>query len=291
MLFKGCSTALITPFKKDGSVNFNVFKKVIDYQIKNGVSSLVFLGTTGESSTLTDVEREEVVRFAVSYVNKRVPVIVGAGSNSTSEAIKRSVKFEELGADALLHVTPYYNKTTQKGLIEHYTKIAGSVKIPIILYNVPSRTGVNILPQTVYELSKIKNIVGIKEASGNIEQVAEISRICGKDFAIYSGDDALTLSILCLGGNGVISVASNALPKKMVEICEHYFIGNIEHARELQFKMNPFIKLLFSEVNPIPIKYAMKKIGFDCGKPRLPLLEPLNKTKLSIGKGLKEINN
>ena len=291
MLFKGCSTALITPFKKDGSVNFNVFKKIIDYQIDNGVSSLVFLGTTGESSTLTEVEREEVVKFAVEYVNKRVPVIIGAGSNSTSEAIKRSVRFEELGADALLHVTPYYNKTTQKGLIEHYSKIAQSVKIPIILYNVPSRTGVNILPQTVFELSKVKNIVGIKEASGNIEQVAEISRICGKDFAIYSGDDALTLSILCLGGSGVISVASNALPKKMVEICEHYFIGNIEHARELQFKMNPFIKLMFSEVNPIPIKYTMKKVGFDCGKPRLPLLEPLNKTKLSIGKCLKAFNN
>ena len=291
MLFKGCSTALITPFKKDGSVNFNVFKKIIDYQIDNGVSSLVFLGTTGESSTLTEVEREEVVKFAVKYVNKRVPVIIGAGSNSTSEAIKRSFRFEELGADALLHVTPYYNKTTQKGLIEHYSKIAQSVKIPIILYNVPSRTGVNILPQTVFELSKVKNIVGIKEASGNIEQVAEISRICGKDFAIYSGDDALTLSILCLGGSGVISVASNALPKKMVEICEHYFIGNIEHARELQFKMNPFIKLMFSEVNPIPIKYTMKKVGFDCGKPRLPLLEPLNKTKLSIGKCLKTFNN
>ena len=291
MLFKGCSTALITPFKKDGSVNFNVFKKIIDYQIDNGVSSLVFLGTTGESSTLTEVEREEVVKFAVEYVNKRVPVIIGAGSNSTSEAIKRSVRFEELGADALLHVTPYYNKTTQKGLIEHYSKIAQSVKIPIILYNVPSRTGVNILPQTVFELSKVKNIVGIKEASGSIEQVAEISRICGKDFAIYSGDDALTLSILCLGGSGVISVASNALPKKMVEICEHYFIGNIEHARELQFKMNPFIKLMFSEVNPIPIKYTMKKVGFDCGKPRLPLLEPLNKTKLSIGKCLKTFNN
>ena len=291
MLFKGCSTALITPFKKDGSVNFNVFKKIIDYQIDNGVSSLVFLGTTGESSTLTEVEREEVVKFAVKYVNKRVPVIIGAGSNSTSEAIKRSVRFEELGADALLHVTPYYNKTTQKGLIEHYSKIAQSVKIPIILYNVPSRTGVNILPQTVFELSKVKNIVGIKEASGNIEQVAEISRICGKDFAIYSGDDVLTLSILCLGGSGVISVASNALPKKMVEICEHYFIGNIEHARELQFKMNPFIKLMFSEVNPIPIKYTMKKVGFDCGKPRLPLLEPLNKTKLSIGKCLKTFNN
>ena len=291
MLFKGCSTALITPFKKDGSVNFNVFKKIIDYQINNGVSSLVFLGTTGESSTLTEVEREEVVKFAVEYVNKRVPVIIGAGSNSTSEAIKRSVRFEELGADALLHVTPYYNKTTQKGLIEHYSKIAHAVKIPIILYNVPSRTGINILPQTVFELSKVKNIVGIKEASGNIEQVAEISRICGKDFAIYSGDDALTLAILCLGGSGVISVASNALPKKMVEICEHYFIGNIEHARELQFKMNPFIKLMFSEVNPIPIKYTMKKVGFDCGKPRLPLLEPLNKAKLSIGKCLKTFNN
>ena len=268
-----------------------MFKKIIDYQINNGVSSLVFLGTTGESSTLTEVEREEVVKFAVEYVNKRVPVIIGAGSNSTSEAIKRSVRFEELGADALLHVTPYYNKTTQKGLIEHYSKIAHAVKIPIILYNVPSRTGINILPQTVFELSKVKNIVGIKEASGNIEQVAEISRICGKDFAIYSGDDALTLSILCLGGSGVISVASNALPKKMVEICEHYFIGNIEHARELQFKMNPFIKLMFSEVNPIPIKYTMKKVGFDCGKPRLPLLEPLNKTKLSIGKCLKSFNN
>ena len=290
MLFKGCSTALVTPFGKNGKVNYSVFKRIIDYQINNGVSALVFLGTTGESATLTNEEREEVVRFAVKYVNKRVPVIVGAGSNCTQEAINRSVLFESLGVDALLHVTPYYNKSTQKGLFEHFKQIADAVSVPVILYNVPGRTGVNLNAETVFKLSKIKNIVGVKEASGNIDQISEILRICEKDFAVYSGDDALTLPILCLGGSGVISVASNALPKEMVEICSNYFLGNIEFARDLQFKMNSFIKLMFAEVNPIPIKYTMKKFGFNCGKPRLPLLELQNKTKLAIGKELKNFN-
>ena len=195
---------------------------------------------------------------------------------------------EELGADALLHVTPYYNKCTQSGLIEHYSQIASAVNIPIIIYNVPSRTGVNIQPQTVLKLSRIKNIVAIKEASGDIEQVGEIARICDKNFAIYSGDDALTLPILALGGSGVISVVGNILPKEMVNLCDNYFLGKVDYAREIQFKLNPLIKLMFKEVNPIPIKGAMKLVGIDCGLPRLPLTKVGSETLAQIREYLME---
>ena len=271
MIFSGLCPAIVTPFGKSGKVNYSAFKKLIDYQINNGANAIVFIGTTGEGSTLTQLERRSIIKFAVDYVNGRVPVIIGAGSNSTKDAIEKSIECELLGADALLHVPPYYNKCTQNGLIEHFSSIAKAVNIPIILYNVPSRTGVNIQPQTVQELSKIKNIIGIKEASGNIEQVEEIARLCGDDFAIYSGDDALTLPILSLGGKGVISVVGNILPMEMAELCNSYFAGNIDRARNIQYKLNPLIKLLFKEVNPIPIKGAMKLVGIDCGNPRLPL--------------------
>lgn len=288
MVFKGYAPAIVTPFTKSGKVNYNVFKKLIDFQIENGARAIVFLGTTGESATLTQKEREEVVEFAVEYVDYRVPVIVGAGSNCTKTAIEKSRKFEKLGADCLLHVTPYYNKCTQNGLIEHYTAIAKSVSIPIILYSVPSRTGVNIQPETVKVLSEIDNIVGIKEASGNISQISEIRRLCDEDFAIYSGDDGLTVPILSVGGAGVISVVGNALPKYMTAICDNYFLGNIDYSRELQLALNPLIKLMFAEVNPIPIKYAMKLVGFDCGIPKLPLTEATNPIKIKIRNMIKE---
>ena len=283
MIFQGNCSAVITPFTQDGSkINYNAFKKIIDKQIAGNCSAIVFIGTTGESTTLTRKEKNELAEFGINYVNKRVPVIVGAGSNNTLEAIEKSQTYEKLGADALLHVTPYYNKCTQKGLIAHYTKIADKVNIPIIMYNVPSRTGVNILPETVQVLSKHPNIVGIKEASGNIDQIAEIIRICPKDFTVYSGDDGIVLPILALGGKGVISVVGNILPKTMAKLCKEFFDGKVDQARAIQFQINPLVKLLFSEVNPIPVKTAMNILGYNEGPCRLPLtsMDSAKKKKL-----------
>lgn len=280
-LFKGSAPALITPFTEDGlKVNFETLKKLIDFQIENNSAAIVILGTTGEAATMTLEEKIEVVKFTVNYVNKRIPVIAGSGSNNTQIALETSKKFEKLGVDGLLIVTPYYNKCTQKGLILHYKKIAENVNLPIILYNVPGRTGVNILPQTVKELSQIKNIVAIKEASGNIEQISEISRLC--DIDIYSGDDAIVLPILALGGKGVISVAANVVPALMQDICNQFFQGNIEESKKLQFKVNPLVKTLFLEVNPIPVKTALNLMNFKAGALRLPLseMENINLEKL-----------
>lgn len=277
LIFQGAATALVTPFSEDGKrVDYFAFKRLVDEQIKCGISALVFLGTTGEPATMTQKECDEVVKFAVEYVNHRVPVIVGAGSNSTRSAIKKSKRYEKLGVDALLHVSPFYNKTTQNGLIEHYTQIAKSTKLPIIIYNVPGRTGLNILPKTIKSLSQIPNIVAIKEASGNIEQIAEIARLCGNDLSIYSGDDALTFSTLALGGVGVISVASNIVPKKVQTICKNYFCGRIKKSREIQFELLPLIKKLFVEINPIPIKAALAHQNKINPTLRLPLL-PMTK--------------
>lgn len=287
-LFKGNCTAIVTPFTKNGrKVNYEVFKILIDKQIEGGVSAIVFLGTTGEAATLSQRERKKVISFAVNYVNKRVPVIIGSGSNNTKDAIKKCKTAQSLGADALLIVTPYYNKCTQYGLISHYKSIAKKVNLPIILYNVPSRTGVNILPKTVKELSKIKNIIAIKEASGNIDQMAEIVRICDPSFALYSGDDALTLPCLSIGGKGVISVVSNLYPQMMTDLCNTFFDGDIENSRKIQFKLNPLIKSLFIETNPIPIKEGLNIIGVQVGPTRLPLTK-MNKENIPILK--KEIN-
>lgn len=289
-IFYGSCTAIVTPFSSDGkSINFKTFEKLIDYQIKNGTSAIVFLGTTGESSTLSDEEKRSIVQFAVSYIDGRVPVIFGAGSNNTATAVKNSVHFERMGADALLHVTPYYNKCTQKGLIEHYTKIADSVDIPIILYNVPGRTGVNILPSTLEVLYKHKNIIAIKEASGNIDQISEDIRITGESFSLYSGDDGIVLPVLALGGRGVISVVSNIAPRHMSELCNAFFSGNLELAQKIQFRLNPLIKILFSEVNPIPIRSALEIAGFDMGPPRLPLTPAEEETKVKLRSVLKEL--
>ena len=274
IIFKGCATALVTPFTQNGEkVDFLAYQNLIDEQINAGIDALVVLGTTGEPSTMTQEECDDVVKFAINHINGRVPVIVGAGSNSTKQAIDKCIRYEQLGADALLVVTPYYNKCTQSGLISHYTQIAKATSLPIILYNVPGRTGVNLLPKTILELSKLENIVAVKEASGNIEQISEIKRLCRDDIQVYSGDDGLTLPILAVGGIGVISVASNVVPKKMTQLCSTFFDGEITRSREIQFELNPLIKSLFLEVNPIPVKTALSMLGKMAGTLRLPLSE------------------
>lgn len=287
-LFTGVATALATPFDDKG-VNVKEFSRFIEFQINAGVNALVVCGTTGESSTMTKVEKVQAIKCAISTSKKRVPVIVGTGSNNTLATIEMSILAEELGADGLLIVTPYYNKTTQNGLIEHYKAIANSVNIPIILYNVPSRTGMNILPETCFELSKVDNIVGIKEASGNISQVAKIAQLCGNDFSIYSGNDDQILPILSLGGKGVISVLSNIKPKLTCKIVNSFFENNTATSRNEQLNALPLINALFAETNPIPIKYAINCIGYDFGTPRLPLVECSSNLKSTIEKFLNEI--
>ena len=272
IIFKGCGTAIITPFTNNG-VNFMEFKKLIEFQIKEGADSIIVCGTTGESSTMTTEEKKEVIKFAIDIANKRIPIIAGTGANCTKSAIKMSKYAESVGADAVLLVTPYYNKTTQAGLIAHYKAIAESITIPIILYNVPSRTGLNITPETCLELSKIENIVAIKEASGNISQVAEISNLCKGNLAIYSGNDDQILPILSLGGLGVISVLSNIIPRDVHDMVQNFFDGNIKEATKLQLDTLNLTSALFSEVNPIPIKAACNMCGFNVGTPRLPLVE------------------
>ena len=271
-LFTGVATALATPFDNNG-VNISEFKRFIEFQIDSGVNCLVVCGTTGESSTMTKSEKIEAIKCAVSTSAGRIPIIVGTGSNYTSSAIEMSKIAEELGADGLLVVTPYYNKTTQSGLIEHYKAISASVSIPIILYNVPSRTGMNISPETCLELSKINNIVGIKEASGNISQVAKIAKLCGDDFAVYSGNDDQIVPILSLGGKGVISVLSNVKPELTCSITNSFFKKATDEACYYQLQALPLIEALFAETNPIPVKEAINMIGFEFGIPRLPLIE------------------
>ena len=287
VIFKGCATALVTPFTNDG-INFEELRKLIEFQILEGIDGLVICGTTGESSTMSLVEKKSVIDFSVKVANGRVPIIAGTGGNNTADAVAMSKYAESVGADALLLVTPYYNKTTQKGLIAHFNKIAESVNIPIILYNVPSRTGLNIEPEICLELSKIPNIVAIKEASGNISQVAKIANLCNDELTIYSGNDDQILPILSLGGLGVISVLSNVYPKFVHEMVMDYLTGNWQKATASQIYSLPLINALFSEVNPIPIKYALNKIGFNCGIPRLPLIELSDKNKERIDTLLKE---
>ncbi len=270
VLFKGCGTAIATPFDDKG-VNVEEFKKLIEDQIKNNVSAIIVCGTTGESSTMTTEEKTEAINTAIKTSAGRVPIIVGTGGNNTKQVIENSKKAESLGADGLLIVTPYYNKCTQKGLIEHYKTISQNVTLPIILYSVPSRTGVNIEPKTCLELSKIDNIVAIKEASGNISQIAQIAHLCGENLQIYSGNDDQILPILSLGGIGVISVLSNVMPKYTQDITKNFEIGNIKKATQMQLDAIPLINSLFSEVNPIPVKAALNLLGYDFGIPRLPL--------------------
>ncbi len=272
-IFKGSGVAIVTPFNADGTVNYDVFGELIEFQIKNGTDAIIVCGTTGEASTLTDDEQIETIRFAVDKVNKRVPVIAGAGSNYTDHGIELCVASQKAGADALLLVTPYYNKTTQKGLIDHYTHTANSVDIPVILYNVPGRTGLNINPRTAYELSKVENIVAIKEASGNISQIAEVAYYCDGKLDLYSGNDDQILPVLSLGGIGVISVSANIAPYDTHDMVMKYLNGDIKGATQLQLKSIPLVKQLFCEVNPIPVKAALNIMGFNVGGYRKPLVE------------------
>lgn len=273
-IFEGAGVAIITPMKQDGSVDFQELEKIIDFQIDNGTDSIIICGTTGESAVLTDEEHMECFRVAVNRANKRVPVVAGSGSNCTQSAIEYSKHAMKYGADAILLVSPYYNKATQKGLKEHYTAIAKEVDLPIILYNVPSRTGCNILPQTAVDLAKeVDNIVAIKEACGNISQVAKLAHLAEGCIDIYSGNDDQIVPIMSLGGKGVISVLSNIAPRQTHDIVEKYLNGDVKGSMELQLKAIPLIEALFSEVNPIPVKKAMNLLGFNAGSLRLPLTE------------------
>lgn len=283
-VFKGAGVAIITPFTENNEVNYEKLGELIEYHIAEGTDSIVICGTTGEASTLTHEEHLECIKYTVEKVNKRVPVIAGTGSNSTETAIYLSQEAEKYGADALLVVTPYYNKATQKGLIAHFTTVANSVSVPIILYNVPGRTGCNILPQTVATLVKnVDNIVGIKEASGNIAQVADLMHLTGGNIELYSGCDEMVVPILSLGGIGVISVLSNVAPKDTHRMVTKYLEGDVVGSRELQLKYLPLINALFCEVNPIPVKKAVNLMGFGVGELRMPLtdMEPSNAERLT----------
>ena len=271
--FKGTATAMITPFYKDGGVNFEAFGKMIEYQIAGGTDALVILGTTGEPSTMLDEEKVAVMQYSVKKIDGRAKIIFGTGSNKTANAVAASKRAEKLGADGLLCVTPYYNKCTQKGIIEYYKAICGAVKIPVIAYNVPARTGVNILPATAEELSKIPNIAGIKEACGNMEQICETMRRVRPYCDVYSGDDNLNLPILAIGGAGLISVVSNIAPKEVKQVAEYVFACDLEKANTVQDKLLPLIDACFTEVNPIPVKAGCDMLGLDAGVPRAPLTE------------------
>ncbi len=280
-VFTGVATAIVTPLNEKG-IDFEKFGKLIEWQIAEGINAIVVCGTTGESSTLTDEEHRAAIKFCVDTVAGRVPVIAGTGSNDAAYAIDLTKYACEAGADAMLVVTPYYNKATQNGLIKLFTAIADASTKPIILYNVPSRTGVNITPATCKALAEHPNICAIKEASGNISQIAEIAHLVGDKMDIYSGNDDQIVPIMSLGGKGVISVLSNVMPKKSVEICDSFFAGNIEKSREIQLELLPLINALFSEVNPIPVKAAMAAMGWCENYVRLPLtcMEAQNEAKL-----------
>ena len=282
-IFTGAGVAIVTPFKEDGSIDFAKLNEVIDFQIENGTDSIIICGTTGESATMSHEEHLDTIKACVEHVNGRVPVIAGTGSNCTETAIYLSQEAEKLGADALLVVTPYYNKATQNGLIEHFTMVANSVKLPIILYNVPSRTGCNILPKTAVTLAKnVENIVAIKEASGNISQVVELAALAQGCIDIYSGNDDQVIPLLSLGGKGVISVLSNVAPRQTHDMVMEYLNGNTEKALKLQLDMLELCNALFCEVNPIPVKKAVELMGLCGGTVRRPLteMEPQNVERL-----------
>ena len=287
-MFKGCIVAIVTPFK-NGKVDEKTFRDLIEFQIKNGSSGIVPCGTTGESATLSFEEHDRVIEITIEQVKKRVPVIAGTGSNSTEEAIMLTKHAASSGADASLQVSPYYNRPTQKGLYEHFKAIANSVDIPIILYNIATRTGVNIEPETIARLAgDCKNIVGVKEASGNLDQMSRIKALCPANFDLISGDDSLTLPILSIGGTGIISVVANIVPQDVANLVAEFQKGNMEKARELHYKLLPLIKAIFIETNPIPVKTAMGLLGMCEPDLRLPMsgMSPENLEKLK--KSLKD---
>ncbi len=270
-IFEGAGVAIVTPFHENGEINFGKLEELIDFQIANSTDAIIICGTTGEASTMTDAEHLECIKVAVNRAAGRVPVIAGTGSNDTRHGIELTKNAKALGVDATLQVTPYYNKCTQKGLIEHFTAIAKAADLPMILYSVPSRTGVNIAPQTAFELSKLDLVVGLKEATGNISQVAEIASLCGDHLPLYSGNDDQIIPILSLGGKGVISVLSNVAPKQTHDIVSLYLGDRMAEALKLQLELLPLANALFCEVNPIPVKAALNMMGFGVGPCRLPL--------------------
>ncbi len=288
-IFTGAGVAIATPMNADGSINFDELGRLIDFQIENGTDAIIICGTTGESACMTDEEHIECIRFAVERAAKRVPVIAGTGSNHTEYAVNLSKHAEQLGADALLCVTPYYNKASQQGLIKHFTAIAEAVDLPIILYNVPSRTGCNILPETAAELAKVENIVAIKEASGNISQIAKVRQLCGENLDIYSGNDDQIVPIMSLGGKGVISVLSNVAPKQTHDIASLCLKNKWAEALELAMEYLPLANVLFCDVNPIPVKEALNIMGFKAGSCRLPLCDTSDDKKAKIKAELDKI--
>ena len=272
IIFEGVCTAVITPFTKDG-IDYTAFEKQIDFQIENGISALCVLGTTGEAPTITEEEYENVAKFAYDKIAGRVKFILGSGSNCTKKAIEKSVLAQKLGADGLLVITPYYNKCTQKGLVKYYNDICDSVDIPVLCYNVPARTGVNILPETMAEIAEHKNMGGIKEACGNMEQICETARLIKDKTALYSGDDNLNLAMLAIGSKGLISVVSNVLPKEVSTVNKLFASGKPKEANELHERLLPVIDAMFCEVNPIPVKRAIELLGMGTGIVRAPLTE------------------
>lgn len=287
-IFTGAAVAIITPMNEDGSVNYDEFGRFIDFQIENGTDAIVVCGTTGESSTLKVVEHNQAIKWCVEYVNHRVPVIAGTGSNSTACAIDISKEACEAGADALLLVTPYYNKTSQRGLIAHYTAIHDATNLPIILYNVPSRTGLNIAPETAYELSKLPRVNGIKEASGSLEQIEKIHELCGDELNLWSGNDDQIYDLMERGGKGVISVLSNICPQETHDIVQKYLDGDKQGSKEMMDKYLKLAKAMFVDVNPIPVKEAVNLIGFAAGPCRLPLIEMDDKNKAYVKETMQE---
>ena len=269
-IFEGAGVAIVTPFH-NGTVDFDTYKKLIDRQIDLGIDAIIACGTTGEPSTMSYEERMSVIQCAIDHAAGRVPVVASTGGNNTKEVIRASQEAQALGADGLLVVTPYYNKATQAGIIAHYTAVADAVEIPIIIYNVPGRTGLNVTPETLKTLSKHPNIQAMKEASGNVAQVSEMARLCGEDIDLYSGEDGLVLPIMSLGGKGVISVVANVLPQETHDLCAAALAGDYSTARALQFRLNPLIAKLFCEVNPIPVKTALAAMGLCSDEMRLPL--------------------
>ena len=287
-LFKGAFTALITPFK-NGEIDEEKYREHIEWQIEKGIHGLVPCGTTGESATMSHEEHKRVIKICVEQVKGRVPVLAGTGSNNTKEAIELTTFAKSVGADGALIITPYYNKPTPKGLVQHYKKISKEAPMPIVVYNVPSRTGTNLLPQTLYEIKKsVPEVVGVKEASGSIKQASDILELCGEDFIVLSGDDFLTFPMLCIGGKGVISVVSNIVPDKMAGLCNAYFDNDIEKARKLHYELAPLCRAMFYETNPIPVKTALHLMGRIEMELRLPLCEMVPENKEKLEKVLKQ---
>lgn len=289
-IFTGSGVAIVTPMREDGSIHYEKLGELIDWQVENGTDAIIICGTTGESTTMSDEEHVECIRYAAERTAGRIPVVAGAGSNDTAYAVWLSKEAKQAGADALLHVTPYYNKTSQRGLVRHFNAVADATDLPVILYNVPSRTGLDIKPTTYLELSKHPNIVAVKEAGGNISAIAKTVNLCGDDLAIYSGNDDQIVPLLSLGGLGVISVLANILPRETHDVCRLYFEGKVKESAKLQTDLIPLIDALFSDVNPIPVKEALNQMGRRVGPCRMPLVEMADAARRELAAQLQAWN-